>query len=312
MINLDIKSYLKMHYHHLSNLLQTHHINRFALAVSGGADSMAMTKLALRYQKEHNSTIHALIVDHNLRPESQKEAAHVANLCQKLDVQHTILTWKHPSIETRLQERAREARYQLLSDWCKKNHYQYLLLGHHANDVLETFMMRLSKGSSLKGLCALKPLREMYGITLVRPFLSLPQKELHTALQGQEYVQDPSNDNTKFERVRLRQWLSQMDIMDGFLKSYQKLEDVDDTMMKLAQAFVDNHMQENDIELQALLDLDPCLFSYVIKTFVLDGWVDNDTILRLRQALSAQKVMTLNHKKFEVLSGRIVRVSYTV
>lgn len=302
----------KMPYHHLSNILQANHINRFALAVSGGADSMAMTRLAAQYQKEHKSTMHALIVDHGLRPESADEALYVGELCQTLGVPHTVLTWAHPPVTSRLQEHARQARYQLLSDWCKKHHYQYLLLAHHANDVLETFMMRLSKGSSLKGLCGLKPMREIYGITLVRPFLSVPRDKLYNALEGQSYIQDPSNDNMKFERVRLRQWLSQMDIMDGFLKSYQKLEQVDDAMMKAAKTFSAHHIHQGDIDSQPLLNLDLCLFGYVIKTFVLDDLVDDDSILRLRDSLAAQKVMTLNHKKFEVLENKTLRITSLV
>ncbi len=299
----------KISYYLLSDILKLQQINRFALAVSGGADSMAMTKLVMQYQKEHNSTVHALTVDHGLRPESAAEALHVGKLCQGLGMAHTVLTWEHPPVISRLQERARLARYQLLSDWCKANHYQYLLLAHHANDALETFMMRLSKGSSLKGLCALKPIRDMYGITLVRPFLTVPRDVLHMALEGQEYVQDPSNNDTQFERVRLRKWLSQIDIVDGFLKSYQKLEQIDDVMLKMAETFVANHMRGHDIDLQPLLDLDLCLFTYVIKKYVLDDFVDDESIVRLRQTLLKQKTTTLNHKKFEVLDEKIVRVS---
>jgi len=300
-----------MPYLSLSNLLKTHHINRFALAVSGGADSMAMVKLATQYRKEHKSTIHALIVDHGLRSESADEAVKVGLMCQKLEVPYTVLTWQHPPVKSRLQERARQARYQLLSDWCKEHQFQYLLLAHHAHDVLETFMMRLSKGSSLKGLCALKSVRNLYGITLVRPFLSTRRDELRKTLEGQSYIQDPSNDNVRFERVRLRQWLSQTDIMDGFLRSYQKLKQADDVVMRLAETFALKHIRQEDIDLQPLLALDPYLFSYVIKTFVLDDWVDDESILRLRQNLLQEKVMTLNHKKFQILSKQIVRTSQT-
>lgn len=301
-----------MPYRHLSEILKTNHINRFALAVSGGADSIAMTKLAAHYQKEHNSSLHALIVDHGLRSDSSTEALHVGELCQALGVPHTVLTWQHSPVTSRLQERARQARYQLLSNWCKKHHYQYLLLAHHANDVLETFMMRLAKGSSLKGLCALKPMRNLYGITLVRPFLSISRDQLHTVLENQPFVQDPSNDNLKFERVRLRQWLAQIDIMDGFLKSYQKLEQVDDVMMGLVKTFVTNHMRQEDIDLDPLLNLDPCLFAYVVKTFVLDDFVDDDSIWRLRQGLLDRQTMTLGHKKFEILDGKIIRIKQMI
>lgn len=299
-----------MPYQQLSCILNAHAINRFVLAVSGGADSMAMTKLAVQYQQEHKSTVHALIVDHGLRSESSDEAAHVGKLCQQLGMPHTILTWQHPPLRSGLQERARQARYRLLSDWCKAHHFQHLLLAHHADDVLETFMMRLLKGSSLKGLCALKSMRDMYGITLVRPFLSLPRDVLHAALGNQCYVQDPSNENAQFERIRLRQWLSQIEIKDGFLKSYQKLEQADAFMLSQAKSFDANHIRPQEIDWKPLLDLDPCLFTYVMKTFVLDDFVDDDSILRLRQALQEEKTMTLNHKKFEVLGEKIVRISH--
>lgn len=293
----------------LSDFLQAQQINRFALAVSGGADSMAMTKLVAHYKKKQHSTVCALTVDHKLRPESTQEATHVNKLCEALGVQHVVLTWEHQPITSRLQERARQARYRLLSDWCKEHQYQYLLLAHHANDALETFMMRLSKGSSLKGLCGLKPLRTCYGITLVRPFLSLPREILHTALEGQEYVEDPSNENTRFERVRLRKWLSQMDILDGFLKSHQKLQQADAILLRLANEFAAKHIRQHDIDLLPLLALDPYLFACVLKTFVLDDLVEEASILRLRHALSEGKAMTLNYKKFEILESAIVRVT---
>ncbi len=285
-------------YQHLDHILNTNHINRFALAISGGPDSMAMAKLALQYQKNHNSTIHGLIVDHQLREDSTQEARYVSKLCTGIGLANTILTWDHPPLKTRLQEKARLARYQLLSDWCKKNHYNYLLTAHHANDLLETFLMRLTKGSSLKGLCALKPIRTLYGIDIVRPFLNLTQKELQTALQDQPYVSDPSNNNQQFERVRMRQWLAHMDIMTGFLRTYQKLQEADDLINDLAFNFAQKHIHGQDIDLEPLLDLSPYLFIQIFKNYILEDNIADSAISNFRTNLIEKKIVTLNHKKF--------------
>lgn len=294
---------------HLQNCLQRYHVNRFALAISGGGDSMAMAKLAVAYAQEYQSAVHALIVDHKLRPESTQEAYQVALWCQDLGLPHTILTWHHDGIKTSLQEQARKARYQLMAQWCQAHHFDYVLTAHHANDVMETFMMRLLKGSSLKGLCAMTPKRTLYGITILRPFLGVSCKQLRSVLDDQPYIQDPSNDNPQFERVRMRQWLKDIPDIEGFLKSYDKLQQADAILKDLVDQFAKDHIHHQDIQLEPLLALQPLIFHRVFKNYVFDDFVEDVAIEHLRQALMHRKTVTLNHKKFTIIQDNLLRIT---
>lgn len=163
---------------------------------------MALTKL----MKDAYPNIVTLTVDHQLRPESRMEAEQVAAWMEKWRIPHTILTWQEPSLQ-RLQERARYVRYQLMGDWCQKNGVATLMTAHHQDDVIETFWMRVMKGSGPAGLCGIAAERLMSFGRLIRPLLSISRNDLRQTLEGHAYIDDPSNDNTKFERVRCRQWL---------------------------------------------------------------------------------------------------------
>jgi tRNA(Ile)-lysidine synthase len=180
-----------------------------AVAVSGGADSMALALLARDWAKARRGTVTALTVDHGLRPESGAEARLVARRLGSLGIRHHILTW-HPAPEDRaaasVQVRARDARYRLLDDWCGRAGVLHLLLAHQLNDQAETELLRLGRDSGLAGLAAMAGLREKSALRLLRPLLAMPRASLEEYLRGAgiDWVSDPSNENTAFARVRLR------------------------------------------------------------------------------------------------------------
>jgi tRNA(Ile)-lysidine synthase len=183
------------------------------IAVSGGPDSLALLLLAAETRPLQ---VEAATVDHVLRPESRAEAETVAKLCERLGVPHTILTVKwaeRPA--TALQERARLMRYRLLGEWARERNLAALLTAHHLDDQAETFLMRLARGSGVKGLAGMRRVaRAQSGvIALVRPLLGWRHSELEAvcAAAGVEPVQDPSNDDEEFERVRIRKALAEAD-----------------------------------------------------------------------------------------------------
>lgn len=178
--------------------------NGIVVAVSGGADSMSLTLLMNEWCKENNVPFYAMTVDHKLRPESTEEAWQVKSWLSSYQINHHILSWHHEPLESRIQERARQARYQLLEEWCNANNIKVLATAHHAMDQWETFMMRLSKGSGCKGLSGILPIRTLGKIWLIRPILSMLPEQLHQCLQTQQFLDDPSNINEKFERIRWR------------------------------------------------------------------------------------------------------------
>lgn len=204
------------------------------LAVSGGPDSVALLLLA---NAARPGKVEAATVDHTLREGSRKEAEMVAELCAKIGVPHQILTveWdKKP--ETAIQERARLRRYKALADWAGERGIKLVATAHHAEDQAETLLMRLVRGSGVRGLAGMRPFRKFPGadIALARPLLRWTRSELADicAKAGVETVQDPSNEDEKFERVRVRETIAEADWLDpvGLSRSATYLTQADEAL----------------------------------------------------------------------------------
>ena len=181
-----------------------------AVAVSGGPDSMALCLLLQEYCENFNKKLIALTVDHNLRESSTCEAIQVKKWLENRGITTHILTWEGKKPKTSIQEKAREKRYELLFEFCKTHTIYDLFTAHHQQDNLETIWMRLCKGSGLKGLMGISEKSTQDGITLHRPLLTLNPERLKEYLKekSQDYILDPSNDNTKFNRVFIRKNLA--------------------------------------------------------------------------------------------------------
>lgn len=177
-----------------------------AVAVSGGPDSLALTLLLADWVRERGGRLAALTVDHGLRPESAEEAASVGRKLQGRGIRHHVLKWSGARPEAGLQEAAREARYALLLDRCSRAGILHLFLAHHLEDQAETFLMRVARGSGRSGLAGMSPIVEQRGVRLLRPCLGVERDRLRAALDasGLVAVQDPSNEEPRFTRVRVR------------------------------------------------------------------------------------------------------------
>ena len=183
------------------------------IAVSGGPDSTALLLMAAEWAKRRGGTrIEAATVDHGLRPESADEAKAVAKLCARLKVGHRILEWKGAKPATRLQERAREARYRLLVDHAKAIGADALLTAHHADDQAETVLFRLLRGSGVAGLRGMDFMTARDGMTIARPLIALRKRDLIAFAQarGAPFIDDPSNADPRFARTRLRALLARL------------------------------------------------------------------------------------------------------
>ena len=180
---------------------------RLGIAVSGGSDSLALLSLAVEALAGTEIEIHAATVDHRLRPASKEEAEAAKAVCQTLGVSHRTLVWENGPRGGNLQDQAREARYDLLTAWAKGCDIPVIALGHTADDQAETVLMRLRRASGVTGLAAMRARRMRGGVMLARPMLGLRRADLQAYLRARniEWVDDPSNENVKFERVRIRQ-----------------------------------------------------------------------------------------------------------
>lgn len=182
---------------------------KIAVAVSGGADSLALVLMAKKELSVFGYEIVALTVNHNLRPNSAQEAAYVADVMKAHDIEHHILEWLGEKPKTGVEEAARKARYQLLTEWCQKNNVKVLLTAHHQHDQAETFLMRLKRGSGLDGLCCMREVSYNNGIMIVRPFLNTDPHIMAQFLCDCriKHIEDESNNDVRYYRNRLRQFL---------------------------------------------------------------------------------------------------------
>ncbi len=183
--------------------------SRLAIGVSGGGDSLALCFLLKKWCFEHKKELFAVTIDHQLRPESRSEALFVQDLLKTQNIKHVILSWDGEKPQTGIEEKAREARYNLLLSFCRKEKIPYLCLAHHEQDQAETFLSRLARGSGVDGLGGIHPKSIRDGIYLVRPLLHISKKELIQYLHNQNisWIEDPMNQDIKYERVRWRHLL---------------------------------------------------------------------------------------------------------
>jgi tRNA(Ile)-lysidine synthase len=177
-----------------------------AVGVSGGADSLALALLAAAWAERRGGAVTALTVDHGLRPEAAAEARQVARWLGARGIAHRRLLWRGTKPRQNIQAAARSARYALLTEWCRSRGILHLALAHHLDDQAETLLLRLGRGSGLDGLAAMAPVAELPELRLLRPLLDVPRARLIATLEaaGQPWIEDPSNLDTAYARVRLR------------------------------------------------------------------------------------------------------------
>jgi len=183
----------------------------FIVAVSGGADSLALAFLTKIYSLKKNLNPRYFIVDHKLRKESTYEAHKVKRILRSLKINSQVLTWKGKKPVSNIQSLARNKRYELLFSKCKKLNISNLILGHHMDDLIENFFLRMARGSGLKGLVSFGTNTQIKNINLIRPLIKFDKKDLKflSKFIFDFYIDDPSNDDIKFNRIKVRKLIKE-------------------------------------------------------------------------------------------------------
>ncbi|MFC3053071.1 tRNA lysidine(34) synthetase TilS [Kordiimonas pumila] len=179
---------------------------KIAIAVSGGADSLCLLLLS-----RFDYKVTAITVDHGLRKEAAEEASFVAALCAEYSIPHVTLRWQGDKPTANLQAAAREARYDLIKNWCVEKGIETVAVAHHQDDQAETVLLRLARGSGVYGLAGMAPVRSIgQGVSLVRPLLEYPKESLIRTVKdmGIKWVEDPSNRSEAYDRVKIRKMLA--------------------------------------------------------------------------------------------------------
>lgn len=185
---------------------------RLGIALSGGGDSTALMHLAKGWAR--GRCLMAATVDHGLRPESAEEARQAHRAAQALGIPHATLLWRRDNPTGNLMAAARDARLRLLAGWAERNDLSAILLGHTRDDQAETLLMRLGRGAGVDGLSGMAPARSAFGMAWLRPMLDVSRAELRDWLAARniDWVDDPSNDNPDFDRIRIRKALATLDL----------------------------------------------------------------------------------------------------
>lgn len=184
-----------------------------AIAVSGGPDSMALVFLLNTWIKSKKGEINALIVDHKLRKSSSAEAKNVLSYLKLKKIKSKIMSVKNSKLVKKNMNEARNNRYELLTNFCKKNNILHLFVGHHSDDNIETFIYRKVSGSDLEGLQSIKDKTIKNKIIIARPLINFKKKEIlkFNKQNSIPYIDDAFNLNLKFTRPAIRKFLNETD-----------------------------------------------------------------------------------------------------
>jgi tRNA(Ile)-lysidine synthase len=227
---------------------------KIVVAVSGGSDSLALTLLLKDFCAEKNIKLFAVTIDHKMRKSSSREALSLSKILAKEKILHQILTLNSKEKpNSNIEAKLRNARYEMLHDFCVQNKIEYLFLGHQLDDVAENFLIRLFRGSGLDGLSAIAEISQFKKIKLVRPILNFEKDVLKDFLRRKKikWFEDESNLDEKFLRNKIRNFLGEFEeknaiqnrIKNAAAEISQMRDFVDDVLLREAKKIL--HFQAN-------------------------------------------------------------------
>ena len=285
----------------LTSWLEKYKECRLAVAVSGGADSLAL----MVFLAEQGLKPSVLSVHHQMRAEATKEIEYVAMIAERFHLSHYVLSSTHePPHEPppRTQAQARALRYALLSQWCNENAIQACALAHHAHDQAETFLFRLARGSGIGGLAAMREEIIHQGCCFVRPLLDVPKEALKTFLQQRniQWCEDPSNVSPKYTRTHLGKALDNLSpclSVDDFCQAAQGAFLLKQELQKRVEAFLTQKGQGfaagyYQVDKRALIEQDPIIAEAILAYLI--QWVSGAPFRPRHLALSSLNELIKN------------------
>lgn len=217
------------------------------VACSGGPDSMCLIDLLVRIKKEKNLNVICAHVNHKLREESDNEALMVERYCKKNKIIFELLEINEYKTTKFNEEDARKRRYKFFESLIQKYNAKYLLTAHHGDDLIETILMRIVRGSNLSGYVGIKKINKNKNYTILRPLLTTTKENIisYNKNNNIEYVIDRSNESMKYTRNRYRKKIlpflkeESKDVHLKFLKFSEELNSY--------QQFVDEYIKEKEL-----------------------------------------------------------------
>ena len=252
---------------------------------SYGPDSMALFKTLLEYRKNHDIVLICAHVNHDRRVESAKEKEDLEEFCKENNV-----IFEYMKIEKygddNFHNEARNIRYQFFDEVVKKYNAKYLLTAHHGDDLMETILMRIARGSTLKGYGGFKKKVLMDGYYIYRPFIGLTKDELLEYCHKNKinYAVDKSNFSNVYTRNRYRMEVlpflksEDKDIHKKFLKFSNVLSEADEFIEEEADKAINRVVKDNKLYIDKYLEINKFLKRIILERFI-SSFYQDDLIL---------------------------------
>lgn len=247
-------------------------------AISGGPDSMFL----LEVLKKYNFKIVVAHVHHNHRIESDEEAKMVENYCKENNMIFEFMKIEKYTNDEFTEVEAREKRYEFFDKVVKKYNSDILFTAHHGDDLIETVLMRLTRGSSLKGYAGFEPISTRKGYKIARPLIFLTKKEITDYLDKKciKYAVDMSNSSDDYTRNRYRKNILPVlkseneNVHLKFIDYNKKILLADSYLKKVSNKYVSDKIDVNEFN-----KLDAIIKIYVVEGYLKSIYSDNITLI---------------------------------
>lgn len=289
------------------------------VGISGGPDSMCLLNLLINLREKFNLKIICAHVNHGLRKESDSEKIFVENYCANNNVIFEYMKIDNYHNNKFSENEAREKRYTFFNELIKKYKAKYLMTAHHGDDLIETILMRIVRGSNLKGYAGISRISEKENYQIIRPLISASKKEIieYLNLNNIDYVIDESNKDQKYTRNRYRQqvlpFLEQEDknVNLKFLKYSEELNKYNKYITKIIKDKIKNIYNNNTINISELLKEDEFIIEKIIEYVIMDiqsYYLFNISDKQFMHIMNLLK--SSGNKQISLSDGFIARKSY--
>lgn len=267
------------------------------IATSTGVDSMVMLASFLRLRKEYQLDLYVAFVNHLKRKEADLEEEYIKSFCKENKLKLAVERLDYLDESENFQKEARKLRYQFFEKVIKKEKIDYLVLAHHANDNLETILMRILRGSNLAGYAGIESVVKYPGYTLVRPFINLEKEDIYryALRENVKYFEDKSNIDTIYTRNKIRS-LIDPEILKVNEQGVYKLEEYGETLKaawrivsKIVDEFIEKKVSKLSFAREDFLALDPYIQEEVIFKLLKEFNLSKENVLEIISLISSDK-----------------------
>jgi len=288
------------------------------LALSGGADSMCLFHLLWQLKQMKNIKIVCCHVNHMVRNESEEEEAFIKDYLAKYDVYLEIKRLEEYKVNKFRETDARKKRYAFFESVVNKYHAKYLLTAHHGDDLIETVLMRITRGSNLKGYMGIRTKDVSRNYTLLRPLLFCEKKDIlnYNDYNGIPYVCDKSNESEKYTRNRYRKHMlpylkkEYCKVHEKYLQFSYELGDY----FSFVKDYIDEKgfIVDNSIVINKIKNESDFIKRKAIESLINEIQKEDTIDISSRQVRDMVKLLLEKNKSIDLNNGYVCEVSYGI